>query len=133
MELTLPDGIVVNGRIDLIKRTDTGEVVVVDFKTVERAQPEEVTRLQLHVYALGYEQRFGRRADLIEVHNLDEGGSVREVVDEVMSKATVAAITDAGQRLRENRLDRLVDWCDTCTRCDLAGICRSRSVDATLA
>ena len=37
IELTLPNGIVVNGRIDLIKRTDTDETVVVDFKSVERA------------------------------------------------------------------------------------------------
>lgn len=131
VELTLPDGIVVHGRIDLIKRTDTGEVVVVDFKSVERAQAEEITRLQLHVYALGYEQRFGRRADLIEVHNLDEGGSVREVVNEAMSKETVAAVTDAGQNLRDNRLDRLAVWCDECARCDLAGICRSRPTRAT--
>jgi DNA helicase-2/ATP-dependent DNA helicase PcrA len=130
VELTLPDGIVVHGRIDLIKRTDTGEVVVVDFKSVERAQAEDITRLQLHVYALGYEQRFGRRADLIEVHNLDAGGSVREVVDDTIIGATLAAVGDAGQRLRENRLDRLPLWCEKCAECDLAGLCRSCEIAA---
>jgi DNA helicase-2/ATP-dependent DNA helicase PcrA len=126
VELTLPDGIVVNGRIDLIKRTDTGEVVVVDFKSVERAQVEEVTRAQLHIYALGYEERFGKRADLIEVHNLDEGGSLRELVDDALTSETVAEVVRAGNRLRENRLDRLGVWCETCSRCDMAGLCRTR-------
>jgi len=125
VELTLEDGIVVHGRIDLIKRTDTNEVVVVDFKSVERAQAEEITRLQLHVYALGYEQRFGRRPDLIEVHNLDHGGSVRELVDQQMSTETLAAVKDAGQKLRTNELGRLVQWCQNCAACDLCGICRA--------
>jgi DNA helicase-2/ATP-dependent DNA helicase PcrA len=127
VELTLEDGIVVNGRIDLIKKIDTNEIVVVDFKSVERAQAEEVTRLQLHVYALGYEQRFGCRPDLIEVHNLDEGGSVRELVDQQMSAKTLTAVKDAGQKLRANKLDRLARWCQNCAVCDVAGICRSRS------
>lgn len=124
IELTLPNGIVVNGRIDLIKRTDTDETVVVDFKSVERAQAEDVTRLQLHVYALGYEQRFGKRADLLEVHNLDKGGSVREVVDDAMIGQTIEAVSAAGQKMRDNRLDRLPVWCDKCDKCDLAGVCR---------
>ncbi|MBI4518016.1 MAG: hypothetical protein HY699_19610 [Deltaproteobacteria bacterium] len=76
--------------------------------------------------ALGYEQRFGRRADLIEIHNLDHGGSVRELVDDAMTQQTIAAVTDAGQRLRDNRLDRVSGWCEECGRCDLVGICRSR-------
>jgi DNA helicase-2/ATP-dependent DNA helicase PcrA len=126
IELTLPGGIVVNGRIDLIKRSDTNETIVVDFKSVERAQAEEITRLQLHVYALGYEQRFGKPADLVEIHNLDQGGSTRETVDDQMKQATAAAITQAGQKLRDNQLDRLPSWCDKCRTCDLAGICRER-------
>jgi DNA helicase-2/ATP-dependent DNA helicase PcrA len=130
VELTLEDGIVVHGRIDLIKRTDTNEVVVVDFKSVERAQAEEITRLQLHVYALGYEQRFGQRPDLIEVHNLDHGGSVRELVDQQLSTETLAAVKDAGHKLRANELGRLVQWCQNCVTCDLCGICRVRSAQS---
>jgi DNA helicase-2/ATP-dependent DNA helicase PcrA len=126
VELTLPEGVLVRGRIDLIKRTDTGEVVVVDFKSTQRAQSEDVTRLQLHVYALGYEQRFGRSADLIEVHNLDQGGSRREIVDNALMRDTVALVVEAGDRIRDNQLERLPSWCATCAACDLAGICRTR-------
>jgi len=130
VELTLPDGIVVHGRIDLIRRTDTDEVVVVDFKSTERAQAEDVTRLQLHVYALGYQQRFGTEPDLIEVHNLDRGGSTREVVDPELVDGTVALVRSAGERLRENKMERLTSWCGTCSGCDFAGICRTRPMGA---
>jgi len=77
VELQLSVGIVVAGRIDLIRRMDTGEVVIVDFKSDERAQAEDVTRRQLHVYAAGYKRLTGKNANLIEVHNLDKGGTER--------------------------------------------------------
>ncbi len=130
VEIQVPAGITVNGRIDLIKRLDTGEVAIVDFKSSDRAQAEDVTRAQLHTYAMGYRQLTGNDADLVEVLNLDkEGRSVREVVDSVMLKATEAAIGQAGTAIRDNRLIRLGGWCDTCRNCDLVGICRKREGD----
>jgi DNA helicase-2/ATP-dependent DNA helicase PcrA len=127
VEIQVPAGITVNGRIDLIKRLDTGEVSIVDFKSSDRAQAEDVTRAQLHTYAMGYRQLTGADADLVEVLNLDrEGKSVREVVDSSMLKVTEAAIGEAGKAIRENRLVRLGNWCNTCGSCDLVGICRKR-------
>jgi DNA helicase-2/ATP-dependent DNA helicase PcrA len=55
VELQVMPGITVNSRIDLIKRLDTGEVTIVD-QVDERAQAEDVTRTQLHAYAMGYRQ-----------------------------------------------------------------------------
>ena len=126
IELKLSDGIVVNGRIDLIRRTDTGETIIVDFKSDERAQAEEITMKQLHVYAFGYEQLTGGQADLIEVHNLDKGGAKREIVDENVVSNTINNIVDAGRNLRENILPRLPSWEKKCAMCDVAGICRTR-------
>jgi DNA helicase-2/ATP-dependent DNA helicase PcrA len=126
IEIRLADGIVVNGRIDLIRRTDTDEIVIVDFKSDERAQVEEITQRQLHVYAYGYEQLSGRRADLIEVHNLDKGGALREIVDEALIAQTMDGIHEAGTRLREGQLRRLDAWSGPCERCEVAGLCRDR-------
>lgn len=126
VELKLADGIVVTGRIDLIRRTDTGQTSVVDFKSNQRAQAENITRRQLQVYTVGYEQLTGRRADLIEVHNLDGGGVHREQVDQRLIDETVGQIVDAGRNLRDNHLPRLKVWCDTCAACDFAGVCRGR-------
>ena len=126
VELTLEEGIVVHGRIDLVRRTDTGETSVVDFKSSERAQSDDVTRIQLHLYALGYRERFGKIADLIEVHNLDRGGSVREVVDDALMVQTVETVRNAGDRLRTNRFERLDVYHDTtCGVCDMRGFCRN--------
>lgn len=127
IELVVSPGITVNGRVDLIRRLDTNEVSIVDFKSTERAQDEDVTRQQLHVYAMGYQELTGASADLIEVLNLDERGkSTREVVDDELLGETTEMIRGAGEAIRSNDLPRVEHWCGTCDRCDLAGICRTR-------
>ena len=123
IEIKLVEGIVVHGRIDLIRRIDTNQVIIIDFKSTERSQEEEITRQQLHIYALGYQQLTGSRADLVEIYNLDEGAgaTVRELVDDAMLQQTEAAIVSAGLDIKENRLCRA----GQCSGCDLTGICRS--------
>ncbi len=126
IEVTLGDVVTVSGRIDLVRRLDTGEISIVDFKSTDRAQDEEVTRDQLNTYALGYSELTGRRADMIEVLNLDrEARNVREIVDDNLLSSTRNRIRAAGEAIRDSRFDRLPNWCATCARCDLAGICRS--------
>ena len=129
IELKLSDGVVVSGRIDLIRRTDTNEVVIVDFKSDERAQPEEITLKQLHVYAVGYNKLTGKDADLIEVHNLDRGGVHREEVDEGLVSETLERVIEAGRSLRNNHLPRLNVWNEKCGDCDVSGICRNRPAE----
>ncbi|MCA2245655.1 ATP-dependent helicase [Mycobacterium sp. WUMAC-067] len=127
IQVHVAPGITVDGRIDLIRRLDTDELSIVDFKSTDRAQAEEVTRDQLHVYAVGYEELTGENADLIEVLNLDEAGkSTREEVEAVLLTDVRERIREAGKALRDNQLDRLASWCSHCERCDLAGICRDR-------
>jgi DNA helicase-2/ATP-dependent DNA helicase PcrA len=117
---------VVNGRIDLIRRTDTNETIVVDFKSTNRAQDEDVTRQQLHIYAMGYKELTGELADLIEIHNLDEGGTTREELDLPAMESTAQAITSAGLAIRENNLPRLTRRSEPCTHCDAGLVCRNR-------
>jgi DNA helicase-2/ATP-dependent DNA helicase PcrA len=126
IEIKLAEGIVVHGRIDLIRRTDTNEVIIIDFKSTERSQEEDVTRQQLHIYALGYQQLTGSRADLVEIYNLDEGvgARVRELVDDGMLRQTEESIVHAGREIKVNRLSRAVQ-CGECGVCDVRGICRS--------
>jgi DNA helicase-2/ATP-dependent DNA helicase PcrA len=127
IELDLGDGIIVNGRIDLIRNLDTGETAIVDFKSNERAQDEDVTRMQLHVYTLGYKELTGRAADLVEVHELEKGRVVvREEVNSSLEVETAAEIRRAGAALRQNLLPRLADWTEVCSQCDFHGICRDK-------
>lgn len=126
VEIHIAEGMVVNGRIDLIRRTDTNETIVVDFKSTRRAQDEDVTRRQLHIYAIGYKELTGQLADLIEIHNLDHGGTNREEVDPALMEGTAEAVALAGNAIRENKLPRLTQWSEPCTHCDPAGVCRIR-------
>src|SRR6266567_4598524 len=83
IQVHVAPGITVDGRIDLITSLDTGETSIVDFKSTERAQAEDITRDQLHIYAVGFQELTGQRADILEVLNLDQKGkNVREMVNE---------------------------------------------------
>ena len=127
IQVHVAPGITVDGRIDLIRRLDTDELAIVDFKSTDRAQEEEVTRDQLHVYAVGYGELTGENADLIEVLNLDEEGkSTREEVEESLLTDVRSKIREAGDALRANNLPRLSSWCAHCDRCDLVGLCRDK-------
>jgi len=129
IQVHVAPGITVDGRIDLIRRLDTEEVAIVDFKSAERVQTEEVTRDQLHVYAVGYQELTGKSADLIEVLNLDDKGkTIREPVDDPLLAAIRDKVRDAGEALRTNNLPRLAEWQERkCGSCDLAGLCRDKS------
>lgn len=127
IQVHIAPGITVDGRIDLIRRLDTGELSIVDFKSSDRAQAEDVTRDQLHVYAVGYEELTGQNADLIEVLNLDEEGkTTREEVEQSLLSEVKNRIKKAGDSLRSNKLNRLGNWCSACESCDLAGLCRNK-------
>jgi len=128
IQVRVGDGVVVDGRIDLITRLDTGEVSIVDFKSTERAQAEEITRDQLNVYAVGYQELTGQSADLIEVLNLNEGGAnTRERIDQQLLDSTQIRIHDAGVAIRDGDLPRLKMWCKTCAGCDMVALCRKES------
>ena len=82
IEVQLGDGVSIKGRIDLVRRTDTGETTIVDLKSNERSQLESVTEDQLHTYALGYRELTGRDADFVEIYELRERDQKKRVVDE---------------------------------------------------
>ena len=98
IEVAIAPGVTVNGRIDLIKSLDTGETAIVDFKSTEDSQAEAVTRDQLSIYAIGYQELTGESADRIQILNLDDHGkSTNDRVDAALMTAIrdkVAAIAD---------------------------------------
>ena len=124
IQVRVGDGVVVDGRIDLITRVETGEVAIVDFKSTDRAQAEDVTRDQLNVYAVGYTELTGQSADLIEILNLNQAGAnTREQIDQTLLDTTRTRIHDAGAAIRDGQLPRLATWCGTCATCDMVALC----------
>ena len=103
IEISLDDGVSVNGRIDLVRRIDTGETTIVDLKSTDRAQPEQVTETQLHIYALGYQELTGRRPDYVEIYELDEGKRKPRSVDDEFLNDVRIDVRRAAEALRRQQ------------------------------
>lgn len=122
IEIDLGDGITVNGRIDLVRRIDTGETTIVDLKSSDRAQAEDVTETQLHVYALGYQDLTGRRPDYVEIYELDAGKRKPRSVDDEFIGDVKVQVRTAAEALRANRLAPLPSPAK-CRGCDYRNMC----------
>jgi DNA helicase-2/ATP-dependent DNA helicase PcrA len=122
IELHLGDGVSVVGRIDLVRRIETDEVSVVDMKTSERSQPEEVTETQLHIYALGYEELTGKRADYVEIYELEEQKRKPRSVDDDFIATVKISVKHAADSLRAGALPAKPSE-KACGQCDFQMLC----------
>lgn len=122
IEISLEGGVSVIGRIDLVRRIDTGETTIVDLKSSDRAQPEDVTETQLHIYALGYEELTGKRADYVEIYELDERKRKPRSVDDDFIAEVKTEVAQAAQSLRQGNLVPQPSAAK-CASCDYRGMC----------
>ena len=122
IEVSLDDGVSIVGRIDLVRRIDTGETTIVDLKSTDRAQEEDVTETQLHVYALGYQDLTGRRPDFVEIYELDERKRKPRSVDDDFIEDVKTRTRDAANALRTGALPT-VPGAKKCGSCDYRGMC----------
>ena len=122
IEISLEDGVSIVGRIDLVRRIDTGETTIVDLKSSDRAQPEDVTETQLHIYALGYEELTGKRADYVEIYELDDRKRKPRSVDDDFIADVKANVAKAAQSLRHGSLAPQPS-ASKCATCDYKGMC----------
>jgi len=122
IEINLGDGVSVVGRIDLVRRLDTNETSIVDLKTSERSQAEDVTDTQLHIYALGYQELTGRRADYVEIYELDERKRKPRSVDDDFTEEVKGHVRRAAAALREGGLPA-APGVKVCGACDYRRLC----------
>lgn len=122
IEIALGDGVSVAGRIDLVRKIDTGEVTIVDLKSNDRAQAEVVTETQLHIYALGYQELTGRAADYVEIYELDEQKQKKRSVDTDFIEDVKHDVRGAASALRRNALPPKPHK-KTCGQCDYCNMC----------
>lgn len=122
VEVNLGDGVSIVGRVDLVRRIDTGETTIVDLKSSDRAQAEDVTEAQLHVYALGYQDLTGRRPDYVEIYELDERKRKPRSVDDDFISDVKAKVRDAAEALRTATLPT-APTPKKCGSCDYRGMC----------
>lgn len=124
IEVTLEDGINVSGRIDLVRRRDTDSIAIVDLKSTERAQAEDLTEAQLHIYALGYRELTGNDADYVETYELDTQTRKPRAVDGDLIANVVGKVKATADSLRANSFPATPNAIQ-CGRCDFSRLCSS--------
>lgn len=127
IEISLEDGVSVAGRIDLVRRRDTNEIAIVDLKSTERAQAEDLTEAQLHIYALGYRELTGRDADFVEIYELDTQTRKTRTVDNELIDEVRTKVADTAAALRSNSFAP-APALDKCAKCDFKRLCSSCAV-----
>ena len=123
IQLDLGHGIIVNGRMDLIKKKQldgSWQTTIIDFKSASDTQAYRVTHDQLALYALGYQKLTGEKADFLEIYNLDDNIPNREELRVEDLSDIKNKIIQAADNIRGNRLD------DSCERPGC--VCRFKTV-----
>jgi DNA helicase-2/ATP-dependent DNA helicase PcrA len=110
IQLDLGDGILVNGKMDLIKRKNldgTFEKTIVDFKSTEDAQAYNASIDQLQLYALGYRALTGENADFLQIYNLDTNEGYKNELTSNDLDTIRNKIISAANDIRNNNLDHI--------------------------
>ena len=118
----LDGGVSIKGRIDLVRRTDTNETTIVDLKSNERSQAEEVSEMQLHTYALGYKELTGNDADFVEIYELAERSPKPRSVDEDFIEDVRQKTKQGADALRSMNLLPAPSR-PKCQQCDFTSLC----------
>lgn len=129
IEIDIGGGVAVNGRIDMVKDEivdGKAQTVIVDFKTANKKALQALNSEQLKIYALGYERLTGKKADFLEVYQLDTGGTAKEALSGTAADDVTAGIRDAAAHIRSNDLPRRCS-AEKCSKCHLRHLCLSKT------
>lgn len=125
IQIDLDDGILINGRVDLIKKYDINgdlKTTIIDFKSAEDAQKYDVSMEQLSLYAIGYEELSGEKADFLQIYNMDKNKpetkeiqitDLNEMRDKIKGAANAIRLND----LPKTKADK------NCKECRLVTVC----------
>lgn len=126
IQLNLDEGILVTGKIDLIKRNlyeDKYETTIIEFKSNQDVQKQKTTERQLNLYAVGHMELTGEKADYIQIYDLDENQeSIRKVLKMDHIEATKNDIAQAATIIRLQKFIR-IDEEPVCKDCFQYRLC----------
>ncbi|WP_048642568.1 ATP-dependent helicase [Cyclobacterium amurskyense] len=132
IQIDLGDGIMVNGRMDLIKKKDLdGNFIttIVDFKSKDDVQAREITMEQLSMYALGYKELTGETANYLQIFSLDEEQHrkhTQPLANDKIAEIKTKIVSSAND-IRDNKLDKTHDP-KACASCYQRKLCSGAKV-----
>lgn len=123
----LKDKIIISGRIDLVIHKDdlnNIKTYIVDFKSkldsnevVKNLKNKEIIQKQLNLYAIGYEELTGKKADFTQIYDLETQTPITTLISDSLLKQTLLEIRNAGLNIKNN------DLRGSCS--DVLCVCRS--------
>jgi len=96
----------VAGRIDRIDKLADGEVVITDYKTGKPQSQEDADKsLQLSIYALAAQAKWGYRVKYLVLHNLAENTCVTANRSELQLEEAQRKVEDVADQIAAGRFD----------------------------
>ena len=109
-------GSTVRGKIDRIDQLEDGSVRIVDYKTGKaKTQDQADQSLQLSIYALAAQQKWGYRASALALQNLEDGSMPVTTRDEITLREVAEKIRDVAEQIATGEFPptpgRHCSWC----------------------
>jgi superfamily I DNA/RNA helicase/RecB family exonuclease len=110
------EGTTLAGRIDRVDRLESGKVAIVDYKTGKPQTPEDADdSLQLSIYALAAQAKWGYDVDRLMFYNLTESSAVSTRRSELQLQEAKLKVADVAARIAEGRFEAKTgfhcNWC----------------------
>lgn len=128
IQLNLTDGILVTGKIDLIRKKlydGKFETTIIEFKSKQDVQSRQITYDQLSLYALGHQELTGETADYIQIYDLEYNTQMppKLITHDNLSE-TNQRIHEAASVIRNQSFKR-ADKKEVCKECLQSQLCFS--------
>jgi DNA helicase-2/ATP-dependent DNA helicase PcrA len=76
VDYKLNNYVFINGRVDLVKNNRSGEIIIIDFKSSDKAITDTSKDMQLYLYALGYYKYTGIMPTAIHSYDVSSQSSI---------------------------------------------------------
>jgi DNA helicase II / ATP-dependent DNA helicase PcrA len=115
----------VAGRIDRMDRTSDGRVNIVDYKTGKpRSQEDADESLQLSIYAMAAQEKWGYRVGELVFHNLEGNVPVISKRTEFQLETARERVLNVAHKIADGNFDPNPGF--HCSFCAFRGLCPAR-------
>jgi DNA helicase II / ATP-dependent DNA helicase PcrA len=118
-------GTKLTGRIDRMDRASDGSVNIVDYKTGKaRSQEDADESLQLSIYAMAAQEKWGYRIGELSFHNLEGNVTIFSKRTEFQIEQARERVSDAARDIADGNFQPKIGF--HCNFCSFRGLCPAR-------